>query len=147
MVFEGADKVLEEDILKKKREFIPTEAEWSAKNRGNIRLSVGVVSGVADVYRAGVGRVGWISSLAFFCENVSTDTPASGTVRIILADGSTIQNIFSSRIPFQDGKMVSISFPQPLEIKEGEAIQVISGSTALSVRATIVGYEEGKLIS
>jgi len=146
MVFEGADIPLEEDILKKKVEFINTEAEFSGRNREQIHQTAS---------RSSIGQVNVFSGArptdTFFITGGSlsfTNTSAGiGIAKLNISStiGGT-NTLLQLNVGAGHTDSTSISFITPIKV-DGAINVLAEQNTAGRVSGSLHGWIEAKKIS
>ena len=146
--FEGSDVPLEEDILKKKRDFIKTWSEWATLDASRQLIINGEQFGAGSTTLLTVpeNETFFVTSAML---NVASDTLASGTGtgRVGIINGS-IQEFFFIR--FQGAEQVesvAVSYPMPLIVRSGQVIRVAATGAATDAAASITGFFLPKKIS
>jgi len=143
MVFQGEDVPLTEDVIKKPRDFIPTQTEWAARNRKRIYLDA-AASG--SLFTVAQGTTVWLTNIHLTSAGTSTVTVSNPTgIRIITAGNDKDLVMHRHNLNKQE-QSSSISFPMPFEVKEGEIISFIEGSN-IGARVMVLGWEEPKKIT
>lgn len=145
MVELGKSKVpLEEDLIKKKVEFIQTWVEWSAKNQEQVGSSVSRSgAGSTTIFTVPDKKTFFLTSLELSCTQDATGTGAAqclvGSTRITLA-------IITTRI---DPQIISISknFSMPIRLESGEVISLQNQQAGQHSSSSIQGFLIDKRIS
>jgi len=141
MVFQGSDTPLEEDILKKKVEFIPTWTEWAAQNREQVKIegTSGTIFTVADTETL------FITSASL---TVDTTTSAQRASAVMTIDGKqdTEVLLFCQNLTNQSSQATQ-NYSMPIKVDGNRTIQILVSGTGASAHATFQGFRIPKVIS
>ena len=123
MVFQGEDKVLEENLIKKDRKFFPSLMEWVAD--GNAEQIIRHRTSGGIIFTVPAKTTLFLTTLFIDSEDNSGATSSASNIVILMPDDSvrfTLGSIVSSAagIPF---KVLSLTFPMPIKIDQLERIQ------------------------
>jgi len=149
MVFQGEDKVLLKDIFEaKKKGFIQTEREFSARERRQIfRFSSG--NGTSTLFAVDDDKVLFITSAYF---QITTTAIAGAQCSIHTGTSATAETtlirIFTQIPPVGTASIYTINmdFPMPIKVNSNDSVTSIIPTNVLGV-AMIHGWEESKVIS
>ena len=144
MTFQGADKLLEENILKQPLLFFRTWAEWATEN--STRQFIEKVS------RFGAGSIVILTvpeNQTFFLTSamISLSAGTSSSTLFLgipqFTDAEILQiTVFSGRTD-----SISLSFPMPLKINQGEQLRITNTGALSTATACVQGFFVSKRIS
>jgi len=112
--------------------FIPTQAEWSAKNREQILRDARQVSVTTTLFTVPANRTLFITSAAMSCSDPSA---ANSTNKPTLEIGATRQAILTcvssstAQVGQHGGSVTAVaqSFPMPIIANAGEIVRLVTG--------------------
>ena len=153
--FEGEDVVLKKDIIRRDRDFLPTESEWHARHTEQIFRS-GVhseSSGSTTIFTVPDKKTFFITYICLSIVNEGTvgNNFESGQLAIgsVIGTNSTrIANVYCSD---QSGNFneanIATNLSHPIKVESGETINVSSSGTDSQARAVVIGWLERKEIT
>lgn len=149
MVFEGEDKILAEDILKKPpAQFIPTEAEWNARNGLQIiRQGLAGAGSTITLYTVPLNRVLWITSSWISGNHTQVGTTAGSQLTFSQPASTTLLRLRIGRTALSvEATHLTMSNSYPMPIKVEGVVQLTSGLGS-SAHGGFSGWEEAKRIT
>lgn len=158
MAFQGEDVTLTKDvILKKDKEFIQTESEWSARELGRKQIIGEIqrsIDGSDTLYTVPQNHEFFLTSAAITLSHQNGTATVGAFLRIIrkgISSPSNLIDIFKLEI---EGHLniatQSLSFPMPIRLTERDVIILRYDEDATAVGESKVffcGWEESKRIS
>jgi len=150
MVFEGEDVPLEQDILKKKVEFIRTEAEHNARVSEIVRANGFVGGGSTDITFFTVPENKTLFITAVSLGAASDGGGLGGGMQFSIHVGGINNQIIVLRMidDIAGYSSNAVSFPMPIKVDSGQAVIIRSNNTTDgSADGCIVGWLEDQLIS
>lgn len=152
MVFPGdvSDKVLEEDVIKKSREFFPTFMEWVADGNAEQILDAGsrLVIGAGVIYRVPANKTFFLTN-AHLSSDVVAGGAGSSEVNLYFRNTKVQNKLISHHHDMvrPDHATSSINFPMPLKLDAGEEVIIVNDHAAFRSIANIQGFLLPKKIS
>jgi len=138
MVELGKSKLpLEEDLIKKKIEFIKTWSEWASQNEERaIANSFLVNNNTKTIFTVPKGKTLFITSAYLAIENHGATSTARTAV---LVEAASFNEILSITAAGTSSNAHSLNFTHPIKIEEEEIIQLVPDSGFASARA-VAGF-------
>ena len=145
-VFDGEDVILEEDILKKTRDYVPSFLEWASD--GNVEQVI------KSFNRESAGTtIGYTvpNNFTLFITNMHLSSEvivaAPGVVQVSVKVRDDIVLAHLHNIGQGDHATSSFNFPMPVRVDSGDTVSIITASSALKGSAQFVGFLLPKKIS
>lgn len=131
----GSSDVVPE-VIRERREFIPTQAEWSANNR-EILIRHGIANNTVTILFTVP------DNQFFFMTSATLTIDASATGNGVLQEQGVANHILRIGVNSAHALTTNSTFPMPLKIEAGKNI-VVTGSLNVLATATITGWLESK---
>lgn len=144
MVFQGEGKVLEENILKKRLDFVKTLTEWSVEEREQIHKSVGI-SGVnsTDFLSIPKGSTFYLTDAILMYSHNGTGEifPIQCALQILDSTGGFLADILNLTLPkISITAHISHPFAKILKIEGGSTLRLNSFRANTQASAIIYGW-------
>lgn len=137
---------LEEDILRRKVEFVQSWIEWNAQNSEQIIRNNSANNSTEVIFTVPDNQTFFLTSACISVANQGTSANRVGT---LFRDNISATDSVFLRVGCHNAvsvNSISLSFPMPLKFESGSVIQHNAGSTTDS-RACIQGFLVSKRIS
>jgi len=130
---------LTENIIKERRDFLPTRSEWSGENRDQHQMSLTSAGTFRTIEK---NRLFFITGIHLSTVARSDTSVGNPTGVEIITSGSN-RDLIVHRHTTVDGstQTSSMNFTMPLKILGGELINLTVG-TNVSARCSVFGFEE-----
>lgn len=148
--FQGEDVALEEDILKKPREFVKTWAEWAANTQEIVVVDTFTSSAAAStMFVVPARHVLFITSAWLNITTTGATALKNTSIHATTGSGQTGAQPPLLRISIDDAATndsTSTTFPMPLMVREGGTVELLGAGNA-RCNAGISGFVVSKEVS
>lgn len=156
MVFQGEDVVLKKDIIKRERNFLPTESEWQARNADDIIIRSNLISGsTVDLFTVPANKTLFITSAWISGQAIKNANNASSFGIRLAGTGSFTRYFVGVWINAGEATHPPViatsanNFNMPIKVESGEIVQIHKSlvTSTLQGAGGFTGWLEKKEIS
>lgn len=122
MVFQGEDKILEEDVIKRDRKFFPTMLEWVAD--GNAEQIVGHTDAGGTIFTVPGNSTLFLTTMFMQSEDNNVAVGGDAEMEVLMPDDSTrfVLGGINTTATGTANSVLTLTFPMPIKINEKERI-------------------------
>lgn len=145
--FTGSDVPLEEDILKKKIEFLTTWLDFASQN---FERSSHSVAGLATIFTVPENKTLYITTAWISWSSEATGATTNSNFAIVVQASAATNTILQSRKPAVNGIHGGLAtpYPMPIKVESGQPVLLVGGlSAADAVTSGFTGFLIDKRIS
>lgn len=145
MAFEGENVVLAEDVIKKLRNFIPTESEWRGRTEEIIVRESGTTT-TTTIFTVPKNKTLFIT-YAFVTAINSGSINGNGAAGLRISKFGGLDILNAGFFNLQESVATNaVNFTMPIKVDAGETVIIDAGVAGIKCSAGFMGWLESKTL-